>query len=50
MQNVIKIYHVVQELLTFSLTGNGQTDGQMDSYSDYNADPRVVQYECIPLH
>ena len=34
-----KIYHVVQELLTFSLTGNGRTD----SHSDYSADQRVVQ-------
>ena len=28
MQTVIKIYHVVQELKTFSLTGNGRTNGR----------------------
>ena len=34
-----KIYHEVQEILTFSLTGNGRTDFKRD----YSADPRVVQ-------
>ena len=40
MHNVIKIYHVIQELLTFSLTGNGwthtviieQTQGSCNKY------------------
>ena len=27
MQNVIKLYHMVQELLTFSLTSNRRMDG-----------------------
>ena len=27
MQNVIKLYDMVQELLLFSLTGNGRMDG-----------------------
>ena len=27
MQNVMEIYHVIQELLTFSLISNVQTDG-----------------------
>ena len=39
MQRVIKIYHVVQEVRTFSLTGSGRKD----SPSDYSANPRVVQ-------
>ena len=43
MQNVIKIYHVVQELCTFSLTANGRTDRRMDSHSDYSGDPMAVQ-------
>ena len=44
MQNLIKIYDVVEELWAFSLTANIWTDGRMDSHSDYSADPRVVQY------
>ena len=28
MRNAIKVYHVVQELRTFSLTGNRRTDGR----------------------
>ena len=36
MQNVIKIYHVVQEVRTFSLAGTRWTD----SHGDYSADPR----------
>ena len=28
---LIRIYHVVQELWTFSLTGNGRTDRQTDA-------------------
>ena len=47
MQNVIKIYHVVQELSPFSPTANGRmdiwVDGRMGSHSDYSADPMVVQ-------
>ena len=39
MQNVIKIYHVDEELWSFSLTGNGRTDSQ----SDNSVDRRVVQ-------
>ena len=30
MQNLIKIYHVVQGLWPSLLTGNGRTDGQTD--------------------
>ena len=44
MQNVIKIYHVVQELSIFSLTANGQTDGWTHKVI-ITADPRVVQYQ-----
>ena len=47
MQNVIKIYHVVQELSTFSQTANGQTDGWTHKVI-ITADPRVVQYQNTP--
>ena len=51
MVNVIKICHVVHELWTFSLTGNGQKDGwtkgQMNTHRDYSAVPRVVQSSVI---
>ena len=30
-QNLIKIYHVVQELYAFSLTAKGRTDRQTDT-------------------
>ena len=45
MHYVINIYHVVQELRTFSLNGNKRTDdGPTDSHDgDYSADLRVVQ-------
>ena len=33
MQNLIKIYHLVQELWASLLTGNGRTDGQTASHS-----------------
>ena len=36
-----KICHVIQELWTFSLTGNGRTD----IHSDYSADPWVMQWD-----
>ena len=49
MQNVIKVYHVVQELLTFPLTGSRWTDGRTDSHSNYGADPRVVQFYIVFL-
>ena len=45
MHNLIKIYHVVQELYEhFTLTDHGRTDGRTDSHSNSSADPRVVQY------
>ena len=31
MQNLIRIYHVIQELFAFLLTANGRTDGRTDS-------------------
>ena len=46
MQNLIKIYHVVQELLAFSLNVNRRTYRQTDSHSDYSAHLRVVQYSA----
>ena len=42
MQNLIKIYHMIQEVRAFSLTSNGQTGRQTDSHSDYSAHLRVV--------
>ena len=45
--NVIKIYHVIQEFLTFLRAANRLTDGRTDSHSDYSADPRVVQITII---
>ena len=33
MQNLFKIYHVVQELCTFLLPGNGRTDRQTNSHT-----------------
>ena len=43
MQNLIKIYHVVQELQVFSLTDHGRTD----FHSDYSAHLRVMQFTHI---
>ena len=48
--NVIKIYHVGQELCTFSLAGNGSWDGTMDLHSDKSADPRVMQPSLLSKH
>ena len=48
MENVIKIYHVVQELRTFSLNGTGQAD--LHSDYRYSADPRVVQVLVLYWH
>ena len=45
MQNLIQIYHLVQELLAFSLTDHQRTD----SHSDYSADPMILQdYSADP--
>ena len=46
MQHLIEIYHVVQELLAFSLTAKGRTYRQMDSDSDNSAYLRVEQYSA----
>ena len=43
MQNDIEIYHVVQDLRTFLLTGYRRKDRQTNSHSDYSADLKVVQ-------
>ena len=44
LDNLIKIYHVVQELWAFS------TDGQTDSHSDYSAHLLVVQYALASIY
>ena len=49
-QNVMKTYHVAQELREFSLTDHGRVDGRMDSHRGYSADPRVVQYIVKTRH
>ena len=43
MQNMIKMYHVVQELYKFSLTGNKSTDGRVDGRTDSHSDHTIVQ-------
>ena len=42
MQNLIKIYHVVQELCAFSLTANGRTDTQLTRRNLHFAQPFPV--------
>ena len=42
LRNLFKTYHVVQELLAFSLSDYGRTGSQ----SDYRAHLLVVQYEA----
>ena len=44
--NVIKIYHVIQEFLTFLRAANRRTDGRTHIVI-YSADPRVVQISII---
>ena len=43
-----KINHVLQDLLTFSLTGSTRTDGQKESHIDYSADLSVQEKKFYP--
>ena len=43
MQNLIKIFHMVQEVCSFLLTDHRRMDRRINSHSNYSADPRVVK-------